>query len=79
VKRIGSLLARWEGVKRLSRSQGERIRNKMELCSSVGLRNTKRGCEEDKWAREGSLLLLRKSILLLFGRAGLLNNILFFY
>jgi hypothetical protein len=58
VKRIGSLLARWEGVERLSRSQGERIMNKMGQSPSAERWSTKRCCEEDKWAREGSIVKL---------------------
>jgi hypothetical protein len=41
-KRIGSLLARWEGVERPSRSKGERIINKMGQRPSSEKGRTKR-------------------------------------
>jgi hypothetical protein len=74
------LLARWERVKRESRSKAERIDVKMGRSPSVGLRNTKKiTCKSVCGVENGSILLLRKSILLVLrARAGLTKNIFFF-
>jgi hypothetical protein len=63
----------------VSRSQLERINLIMELRSNLGLRKIKRVVGGPKQGMNGSILVLCKSILLFFARAGLTKRYLFFY
>jgi hypothetical protein len=68
------VLARWEGVERLSRSKPERINLKILRSNSSGRGEQKRPCR----VRVGEEREYSKTILLLFARARGLTKDIFF-